>query len=53
LFVVYFMFDPVAYADGQALGQELIHLQSRIDELQLRFARLASRVTESARPLRD
>jgi hypothetical protein len=36
------MFDPVAYADGQALGQELIHLQSRIDELQLRFARIAS-----------
>src|SRR6185437_11598679 len=36
------MFDPVAYADGQALGEELIHLQARIDELQLRFACIAS-----------
>jgi hypothetical protein len=36
------MFDPVAYADGQALGEELIHLQGRIDELQLRFACIAS-----------
>ncbi len=36
------MFDPVAYADGQALGDELIGLSRQIDELQLRFARVAS-----------
>ncbi len=36
------MFDPVAHAEGQALGDELIHLSRRVDELLLRFARVAS-----------
>lgn len=36
------MFDPVTYAEGEALGKELMALRRQIDELELRFSRLAS-----------
>jgi hypothetical protein len=36
------MFDPVGYADGEALGDELRYISYQIDQLQLRFARIAS-----------
>lgn len=36
------MFDPVAYSDGGMLGDELVNISRQIDELQLRFAHIAS-----------
>ena len=36
------MFDPVAYAEGEALGQELKALRRQIDDLELRFSSVAS-----------
>jgi hypothetical protein len=41
------MFDPVAYAEGEALGKQLIALRRQIDELELRFSQVGAEFARS------